>query len=536
MLSVARKPKDDTGLGNVEGGKSRVGPYRLCVELATGGMSVVYLARKEGTQGVVALKVLSPELTKDPTYLDMFVDETNIASRIRHPNVCTVFDFDRTEGDCYIAMEYIIGEPATAMRGKLARRQGDAASNARHIARFLSDVCEGLHAAHELCDEDGEPMNVVHRDISPENLFLTYDGVAKIVDFGLVNSTTQHHRTRTGLLKGKFAYIAPEMLNGQRPDRRADIWGLGLVAWELLTGKRLFRRNTDVETLRAVVDAVIPPPSELRPGIPKELDDIVIKALARNPDDRFPTALDLGRELLRVSASGDEVISNGDLARWMDELFPAGAERRRNLIELAVQLKASESEAPPPRLERNSPSAFPAAITGELSTMATIALDRSSALSSCPTPRPAVSDVTPAPERRPLSRAALVAAIGVGAILGSATTTGLSSLAHSPRAEAATALPPAAILPADTSLAATSPAATSLATSPAATSLAATSLAATSPAVSPAGTSPQGASPSTSSVSAEVRTVPGSFVVSGPVVIEITGDPAAPVLSIRPRP
>lgn len=230
MLSVARKPKDDTGLGNVEGGKSRVGPYRLCVELATGGMSVVYLARKEGTQGVVALKVLSPELTKDPTYLDMFVDETNIASRIRHPNVCTVFDFDRTEGDCYIAMEYIIGEPATAMRGKLARRQGDAASNARHIARFLSDVCEGLHAAHELCDEDGEPLNVVHRDISPENLFLTYDGVAKIVDFGLVNSTTQHHRTRTGLLKGKFAYIAPEMLNGQRPDRRADIWGLGLVA------------------------------------------------------------------------------------------------------------------------------------------------------------------------------------------------------------------------------------------------------------------------------------------------------------------
>ncbi len=343
MLSVARKSKDDTGLGNVEGGKSRVGPYRLCVELATGGMSVVYLARKEGTQGVVALKLLSPELTKDPTYLDMFVDETNIASRIRHPNVCTVFDFDRTEGDCYIAMEYIIGEPATAMRGKLARRKGDPASNARRVARFLSDVCEGLHAAHELCDEDGEPMNVVHRDISPENLFLTYDGVAKIVDFGLVNSTTQHHRTRTGLLKGKFAYIAPEMLNGKRPDRRADIWGLGLVAWELLTGKRLFRRNTDVETLRAVVDAVIPPPSELRPGIPKELDDIVIKALARNPEDRFPTALDLGRELLRVSASGDEVISNGDLARWMDELFPAGAERRRNLIELATQLEASRA-------------------------------------------------------------------------------------------------------------------------------------------------------------------------------------------------
>ncbi|MBC7171019.1 MAG: serine/threonine protein kinase, partial [Polyangiaceae bacterium] len=244
---------------------TRLGPYRICLEVASGGMATVYLGRspaRVGRDRFVALKVAHPHLARDTTFLDMFTDEARLASRIHHPNVCRVLDFDGAAREPYLAMEFLSGENLASVFGRYAQltravENGEALTldlerHAALTARVMADACAGLHAAHELRDDDGEPLHVVHRDVSPENIFLTYDGVVKIVDFGVARTARQHHRTSTGFVKGKLAYLQPEALKGSKLDRRADVWGIGVTLWELLTGKRLFRRDGDLETLRAV--------------------------------------------------------------------------------------------------------------------------------------------------------------------------------------------------------------------------------------------------------------------------------------------
>jgi serine/threonine-protein kinase len=207
----------------------------------------------------------------------------------------------------------------------------------------LADACEGLHAAHEACDDSGQPLDVVHRDVAPDNLFLTYDGVVKVVDFGVAKVARGRHRTRTGIIKGKMDYIAPELLRGARADRRADIWGLGAVLWEMLTLRRLFRRSTDVATLGAVLGMDITPPSKVRTGLPKELDAIVMRALARSPGERYATARDMGRDLVRFLAQRGEAVGNADLSDWMDQIFPGGRSVSRQLLQIASRPGTDEA-------------------------------------------------------------------------------------------------------------------------------------------------------------------------------------------------
>lgn len=346
--------------------RRRIGRYQLCLELASGGMATVYLARAlEGPSSSppLALKVIHPHLTSDRDFVEMFADEADLASRIRHPNVCGVLDYDVANGEHYIALEYLVGESLGAVQRKL-RQAGavDIVRTARCVAAVLSEACQGLHAAHELTDEDGEPLRVVHRDVSPENVFLTYDGVAKIVDFGVASAARKRHRTQTGMLKGKFGYVAPELIRGASVDRRVDVWGIGVLGWELLTGKRLFRTDNELDTLRAVIEAPIPPPSHEREGLPEGIDEVIGRALARDPDERYATARELGRELAKIATAGGEVTTAGDLAEWMRELFPGGKEQRLQLIRFGEQMaledadreseRASEpprSSSPPPR-------------------------------------------------------------------------------------------------------------------------------------------------------------------------------------------
>jgi serine/threonine protein kinase len=332
----------------------QIGRYRLCQKVAAGGMATVYVARLEigpELHRLVALKVLHPRLTRNPEFADMFLDEARIATLIHHPYVCSVFDFGVVDGTHFLAMELLTGESLKRVHRALVRGrgQGDPARHAAYVARMLTDACEGLHAVHELREESGQSLGVIHRDVAPDNLLLTNDGVIKVVDLGIACAARRRHRTRTGIIKGKFAYVAPELLRGARPERSADVWGIGVVLWEMLTLRRLFHRSTDVATLAAVLDMDVPPPSTARAGLPKELDAIVLRALARNPDDRYATIRELGRDLTRFVAQRGEEVDNAVLSEWMDCLFPGGRVAHQRFLELATSLPSHETRASAPR-------------------------------------------------------------------------------------------------------------------------------------------------------------------------------------------
>jgi len=372
----------------------RIGRYELCFELASGGMASVYLARAEGAPGyqkVVALKRIHPHLAVEKDYVEMFLDEARIASRITHPNVCSVFDFGESDGEYFIAMEYLLGEPLSRLHRRIvanAEQRSSPLLPAR-MARIIAQACEGLHAAHELKDAQGESLKVVHRDVSAENLFVTYDGATQVVDFGIAHARQRIHQTEAGQVKGTFPYMAPEQMTAGGVDRRVDVWALGTVLWELLTLRRLFLRDTDVNTMYAVLSGEIRPPSTHRDGVSPELDEIVLKALRRNPDERWQTAREMGQALRRVLAKEHELIGPAEIADWMSELFPDGEVRKQRLMEIA---RTKET--------LNLPGADPARD-----------LSRGGGMSI---PRTARTRATPAP---PLPASLLVLAIGVATVL-----------------------------------------------------------------------------------------------------------------------
>jgi len=372
----------------------RIGRYELCFELASGGMASVYLARADGSPGfqkVVALKRIHPHLAIERDYVEMFLDEARIASRITHPNVCSVFDFGESDGEYFIAMEYLVGEPLSRLHRRIVANAEQRSSPLllARMARIVAQACEGLHAAHELKDAHGESLHVVHRDVSAENLFVTYDGTTQVVDFGIAHARQRVHHTEAGQVKGTFPYMAPEQMTAGGVDRRVDIWALGTVLWELLTLRRLFLRDTDVNTMYAVLSGEIRPPSEYRDGVSPELDEIVLKALCRNPDERWQTAREMGKALRRVLAKEQELIGPAEIADWMSELFPDGEARKQRLMEIA-----RTNEAP----------GLPAA---------DVARDVSGG-GGTPIPSTARTRTPPAP---PLPASLLVMAIGVATVL-----------------------------------------------------------------------------------------------------------------------
>jgi len=310
----------------------RVGRYELRYELSSGGMGTVYLARLEGERGLVravALKCLHPHLARSEQRVDMFFDEVRVAARIRHPHVCPVLDFGVADGVPFLAMEYVHGETLASI--ERAASPLETPLLARRLCALLVDVCEGLHAAHELRDDDGELLGVVHRDVTPRNLFLGYDGLARVVDFGVAHAIGNVHQTESGQLKGTLGYMAPEVLLGEPVDRRADVWALGVVAWQMLTAQKLFRREGDLETLKAITDAPIEAPSRARSGVPRELDAVVMRALERDPSRRWPTARAFGEALQEAALRLGGMPHPAELARWMAELFPGLGADKENL-------------------------------------------------------------------------------------------------------------------------------------------------------------------------------------------------------------
>ncbi|MBI4957518.1 MAG: protein kinase [Myxococcales bacterium] len=349
---------DDAGARPSMREPQRLGPYLLCMQIGAGGMATVSLGRDDRRTGVhrfVAVKQIHGHLADDRQFVEMFLDEAQILSQIRHTNVCAVYDFGSWDGAHFLVMEYLAGETLCAVRTAMAQRTADTVSverDAAVAARILADAAEGLHAAHELRDAQQIELEVVHRDVSPENVFVTYEGTAKVVDFGTLRAASQRHETESGMVKGKAAYLQPEVLRGAAPDRRADVWSLGVVAWELFTGQRLFKRKTDIESVDAVLRHPVPKVSTTRPGLPAALDDVLLRALARDPKERYPTARAFARDLVAAAARAGLTAGSGDVGDWLDELFPHGRACKAQLLALAAGLQTpthslSVRSAPP---------------------------------------------------------------------------------------------------------------------------------------------------------------------------------------------
>lgn len=297
-------------------------------------MATIYLARIAGPAGFekpLALKVIHSHLVEDPQFIEMFIAEARIASQLQHPNIVQIFDLGESDGTYYIAMEYLAGETVSALVRRIVVESGQFI-DPRMACHVLMQSCEGLHYAHELTSIDGQPLQLVHRDISPQNLFLTYQGSVKLMDFGIARVAGIASNTRPGSLKGKFSYMSPEQVRGRAVDRRSDIFGLGVVFWEMLTGRRLFKGRNEMETLRLAEQAAVVPPSKFRPGIPPELDAVLLRVLARSADERYATAMDLHEDIRGVIAQLGSALTTHELAGLMKGWFGNEIERKRSLL------------------------------------------------------------------------------------------------------------------------------------------------------------------------------------------------------------
>jgi serine/threonine-protein kinase len=316
-----------------------LGRYRVVDEIGIGGMASVHLARMDGPGGFqkwVAIKRIHPHLVEDQTFIHMFLDEARIAARISHSNVATVFDLGEHEDTYWIAMEYLHGEP---LREVMRRTEELAAPMPPEIAcRVIADAAEGLHAAHELLGKNGEKLGLVHRDVTPHNLFVTYDGTTKVVDFGIAKFSSRMSSTRAGTLKGKLAYMSPEQVHGEGIDRRTDIFALGVVLWELTTGQRLFRMESDLDTLAKVQECNVPRPSSIVRGYPIDLEKIVMKALSKNRGERFKTAREFSRALQSLLMRRGLFIASDEVAAYMKQIFDDRIKKREAHLRWAAEV------------------------------------------------------------------------------------------------------------------------------------------------------------------------------------------------------
>lgn len=314
---------------------TRLGRYELLVPIARGGMARVWAARQHGQRGfqkLVAIKTILPHLAEETDFERMFLDEARIASWVHHPNVCEIYDLGEDNRTLYLAMEWVNGDSLS----RVLRASGKTeALDPRVAARILADACAGVHAAHEQTDDDGRPLEVVHRDLSPHNVLLTTDGVAKVCDFGVAKALGQlHDQTSAGQLKGKISYMAPEQIAGAPIDRRSDVFSLGCALYEATTGVRPFRGEQAHMVLHAILSGELQPPTSVVRNYPPELERIVLRALAHRPVLRFPTAERMRFALEEFLAKG-RLVTQSDVAQVVSTRLGEQLEHRKERIKQA---------------------------------------------------------------------------------------------------------------------------------------------------------------------------------------------------------
>ena len=319
-----------------------LGRYRVVDEIGVGGMASVHLGRMDGPGGFqkwVAIKRIHPHLVEDDQFVDMFLDEARIAAGINHANVAQVFDLGKDDNTYWIAMEYLHGEPLREVMRKAEERHMRIMPDL--AARICADAADGLHAAHELRGKNGQLLGLVHRDVTPHNLFVTYEGYTKVVDFGIAKVADRLSSTRAGTLKGKLAYMSPEQVRGAEVDRTTDIFALGVVMWELTTNQRLFRMDTDLDTLEKVQACIVPPPSTIIPGYPPELEACVMKALSKRKQDRFATARELSRALQAFLMRSGSFCGPEEVGIFVRQVFGDRIQKREAHLAWAAEVTST---------------------------------------------------------------------------------------------------------------------------------------------------------------------------------------------------
>ncbi len=298
------------------------GKYLLLERVNVGGMAEVFKAKAFGVEGferLVAVKRILPSIAEDQEFITMFIDEAKISVQLTHANIAQIFDLGKVGDSFFIAMEYVHGKDLRAIFDR-ARKRGETVPVP--MACYLAmKICEGLDYAHNKKDASGRELNLVHRDVSPQNILLSYDGESKLIDFGIAKAAGKAGKTQAGILKGKFGYMSPEQVRGLPLDRRSDIFAVGIVLYELLTGERLFVGESDFSTLEKVKNVEIMPPSTYNRRIPEELEQIVLKGLAKDVDDRYQTAMDLHDDLQSFMYTSGNFFSRKDLGAYMRKAF-----------------------------------------------------------------------------------------------------------------------------------------------------------------------------------------------------------------------
>ncbi len=301
---------------------SNVNSYALLAKLATGGMADIFLARTESAAGVeryVVLKQILSERAHDITFVHMFLDEARLAAQLQHPNVAQVYDTGKLNNSYFFTMEYVHGE---TVRDLLRRAYEHDQKIPLGVAlAIVAGAAAGLQHAHERTGHDGQPLGIVHRDVSPSNLMISYEGNVKIVDFGVAKAAHRSVETVAGTIKGKIGYMAPVQCRGHIVDPRGVLFSVGFVLWELLVGDRLYKRDSDYETMMAIDTEPPPPPSSRRPDVPWQIDALVLKLLAKAPADRFQSAAEVLEALENTAAATAMVMSMSSVRRFMLEMF-----------------------------------------------------------------------------------------------------------------------------------------------------------------------------------------------------------------------
>ncbi|HEY3452790.1 MAG TPA: serine/threonine-protein kinase [Myxococcales bacterium] len=337
------------------------GRYLLLDPIKDGGMSEIWRARPNGEASVVAVKRVLRAHAQNPEMQALFLDEARVSVQLTHPNIARVFDLGRVGDELYIAMEYV---PGVDLRSVFKRESGlGGRMPIPLVVHVLAKICDALDYAHRRADARGAPLRIVHRDVAPDNCLVTFDGEVKLIDFGVAKAASQSEKTEKGALKGKLGYMSPEQVLGRTLDRRSDLFSLGVVLWEMVTGERLFFRENPLEVLRAVRMAKVTPPSEFNPEVPPELEQVILKALARDREQRFGWASELGAELRACLSSLKNPPTAAHLRKYLALTFPEelGAERvrrtewaryrRETAAPTKLEMEAIQLPAPPrPRL------------------------------------------------------------------------------------------------------------------------------------------------------------------------------------------
>jgi len=340
------------------------GKYLLLERINVGGMAEVFIAKAFGVEGferILAIKKILPTMAEDEEFITMFIDEARISVQLNHANVVHIHELGKHDDTYFIAMEYVAGRDVRTILERYRRRK-EIMPTAQAVF-ITSKLCDGLDYAHRKKDARGQDLHIIHRDVSPQNVLISYEGEVKVIDFGIAKAANRSQKTQAGILKGKFGYMSPEQVRGMPTDRRSDIFAVGVLLYEMLTGEKLFVGESDFSTLEKVRNADVPLPREFNPNIPPGLEKVVLKALTREPEDRYQWASDLAEDLMRFLLAGDAIYSSKHLSSYMKEAFAEDmlreAEKMERFagIERPDQIEATGILVPPPASPRQASQA-----------------------------------------------------------------------------------------------------------------------------------------------------------------------------------